>query len=244
RQDPAGGVQAQDERDDPEEDIKNSSGTVLASVNEQAPEEDRHAEDHPDELTEHRPDTRELDSIHGVDQDQQPGDEADEEGDEGEEALLRHGPYGRPGSASAFLQASEGPDPARVAGEFVGAPSHPQRPEDLLESLIADELAEGLVRRGTAERHVRGPGGGDEASIQVSRDGSALGSNDPRTDFTRIPAGISREETADRAPGFCDQERGRHFFRHEVKQGASVRAEIGRVESGEAIEIVESDRTD
>src|SRR5207244_12142366 len=90
-QDTAGKVQVQDEGDNPEEDAKDSPGTVLAAVNEQACEEDRHAEDHADELTEHRPETRELDRIHGVDQDQQPGDEADEEGHEGEEALRRHG---------------------------------------------------------------------------------------------------------------------------------------------------------
>src|SRR6266571_8036559 len=151
---------------------------------------------------------------------------------------------GRPGSASAFLQPAEAPDPTRVPGELVRAPSHPQRPEDLLETLIADELEEGLVLGGTAERHVRGPGRGDEPSIQVSRDGSALGSDDPRTDFTRIPVRISREEAANRTPGLCDQERGRHLLREDVEQGASVRAEIGRVESGESIEIVESDRAD
>src|SRR5205807_9744242 len=67
---------------------------------------------------------------------------------------------------------------------------------------------------------------------------------DPRTDFTRIPAGISREETADQAPGSGDQERGGYFFPEEVEQGASVRAEIRRVESGEAVEIVESERSD
>src|SRR5205807_5302349 len=123
-------------------------------------------------------------------------------GPRGQEGASPSWPYGRPGSASAFLQASEGPDPARVAGEFVGSPSHPRRPEDLLESLIADELEEGLVRRGTTERHVRGPGRGDQASVQILRHGSSPGRHDPRTDFTRIPAGISHEETADRATGF------------------------------------------
>src|SRR5207247_8128581 len=107
-----------------------------------------------------------------------------------------------------------------------------------------DELEEGLVRRRTAERHIRGPGRGDKASVQILRHGSSPGRHDPRTDFTRITARISHEETADRAPGLCDQERGRYFFRQEVEQGASVRAEIRRVESGEAVEIVESERPD
>src|SRR5438046_6742714 len=89
---------------------KHASVAVLASVDEQYRKQYLHTEDHADELTEHRPDTRELDSVHAVDQDQQPGDEADEEGHEGEEALLRHGrmedrgrlqPFSRPPRAQS-----------------------------------------------------------------------------------------------------------------------------------------------